>query len=203
MSDIPGKLVYVMGPSGAGKDSVLDRARALALPGMPVVFAHRYITRPAGAGGENHVALSPAEFDLRRRQGLFAFHWQAHGNAYAIGAEIHRWRELGLTVVVSGSREHFVQAGGIDAGTVPVLITAPADRLAARLAQRGREDTGAARARLQRAQAHEIDDPRRVTIVNDGALDDAAEKFVSLLARLRPAAPAPRARRPAENAPAP
>ena len=51
-----------MGPSGAGKDSILDRARVLTLPGTPVVFAHRYITRPAGSGGENHVALSAAEF---------------------------------------------------------------------------------------------------------------------------------------------
>lgn len=203
MSDTAGRLVYVMGPSGAGKDSILDRARVLTLPGTPVVFAHRYITRPAGSGGENHVALSAAEFELRRRQGLFAFHWQAHGNAYAIGTEIHRWRELGLTVVVSGSREHFAQAGGIDDGTVPVLITAPAERLAARLAHRGREDTGAARARLQRAQAHEVDDPRLVTIVNDGVLDDAAEQFVSLLARLQPTAPAPRVRRPAESAPVP
>lgn len=192
-----------MGPSGAGKDSVLDRARSLTLPGTPVVFAHRYITRPAEAGGENHVALSAVEFETRRRQGLFAFHWQAHGNAYAIGAEIHRWRELGLTVVVSGSREHFSQASGIDDGTIPVLITAPADRLAARLANRGREDADAAQARLQRAQALGVDDPRLVTIVNDGALDDAAEKFFSLLARLRPAAPAPRGHYRAESAPAP
>lgn len=202
-SEILGRLVYVMGPSGAGKDSVLDRARALMPPGTPVVFAHRYITRPAAAGGENHVALSAAEFEMRRRQGLFAFHWQAHGNAYAIGIEIHRWRALGLTVVVSGSREHFAQAGGIDGGTVPVLITAPAERLAARLAHRGREDAGAAQARLQRAQAYEIDDPRRVTIVNDGDLDTAAQALVSLLARLRPAAPAPHVHRPAESAPAP
>lgn len=202
-SGTPGKLVYVMGPSGAGKDSVLDRARALMPPGTPVVFAHRYITRPAGAGGENHVALTDSEFEMRRRQGLFAFHWLAHGNAYAIGAEILRWRALGLTVVVSGSREHFAQAGGIDDGTVPVLITAPAERLAARLARRGREDAGAARARLQRAKAHEIDDRRLVTIVNDGALDSAAGEFVSLLARLQPAAPAPHVRRPAESAPAP
>ena len=72
----------------------------------PIAFAHRYITRPADAGGENHVALSRAEFALRRAHGLFAFHWQAHGNDYGIGREIQAWRAAGLTVVVSGSREH-------------------------------------------------------------------------------------------------
>ena len=55
-----------------------------------------------------------AEFELRHAWGLFAFHWQAHGNHYAIGGEVHLWRQAGVTVVVSGSREHFKTAGGID-----------------------------------------------------------------------------------------
>lgn len=181
-----GALVYVMGPSGAGKDSVLDRARALLPPGSSVVFAHRYITRPADSGGENHVALSAAEFEFRRSYGMFAFHWQAHGNSYGIGCEIHLWRELGLTVVVSGSREHFKTTGGIDDDTCPVLITAPAERLAERLAARGREDSRSAAARLQRGEAYIVNDSRLVTIVNDGALDGAARELVSLLATLAP-----------------
>ncbi len=180
-----GPLVYVMGPSGAGKDSVMNRARALLPAGAPVFFAHRYITRPAGAGGENHVALSEAEFALRRDHGLFAFDWEAHGNRYAIGCEIEAWRGLGLTVVVSGSREHFLKADGLDHDTHPVLITAPASRLAERLAKRGREDSDAAAERLGRSSAYEIADRRLVTIVNDGALDAAAGAFISLLARLR------------------
>ncbi|SKA27096.1 ribose 1,5-bisphosphokinase [Enhydrobacter aerosaccus] len=178
-------LVYVMGPSGAGKDSVLARARALLAPEAPVVFAHRYITRPTEAGGENHIALSPREFALRRSHGLFAFHWQAHGNDYGIGREIHAWRKAGLTVVISGSREHFEKVGGVDDDTYPVLITAPPEMLAERLAARGREDESAALARLDRGMAYEVKDPRLVTIVNDGALDTAATAFVSLLATLQ------------------
>ncbi len=174
-----------MGPSGAGKDSVLNRARMLLADNAPVIFAHRYITRAAEAGGENHVELSPAEFGLRRTHGLFAFHWRAHGNEYGIGREIYSWRRAGLTVVVSGSREHFQQIGGIDDDTHPVLITAPADRLAARLAARAREDADATAERLQRSEAYDVTDQRLVTIVNDGALETAAAKFVSLLATLQ------------------
>ncbi len=181
-----GPLVYVMGPSGAGKDSVLNRARAMLAHDAPVVFAHRYITRPSAAGGENHVALSTAEFDLRRQNGLFAFHWHAHGNSYGIGREIHAWRRAGLTVVVSGSREHFQNIGADDPDTLPVLITAPGERLAERLIARGREDGAAAAARLRRSDDYEVLDPRLTTIVNDGPLDDAARRFVSLLATLRP-----------------
>ncbi len=174
-----------MGPSGAGKDSVLDRARASLTADAPVIFAHRYITRDASAGGENHVALTSREFALRLQHGLFAFHWQAHGNHYGIGREIHDWRHAGLTVVVSGSREHFGKAEGIDAGTHPVLITASPQQLAERLAGRGREDSGKAAARLDRGARYQVTDRRVVTIINDSALDTAAEEFVSLLATLR------------------
>lgn len=178
-------LVYVMGPSGAGKDSVLGQARTLLSIDLPVVFAHRYITRPADAGGENHVALSQAEFALRRAHGLFAYHWHAHGNDYGIGAEVEAWRKAGLIVVVSGSREHFQKKDGIDKDTLPVLITAPAERLQERLDSRGREDNTEKAERLRRGLGYEINGARVVTIVNDGALDEAAEAFVRLLATLR------------------
>jgi ribose 1,5-bisphosphokinase len=180
-----GPLVYVMGPSGAGKDSVLERARSLISVDAPIAFAHRYITRPADVGGENHVALSRAEFALRRAHGLFAFHWHAHGNDYGIGREVDTWRAAGLTVVVSGSREHYERVAGTDPDLHPVLITAPADKLKARLASRGRENAVAMASRLARSDAYAVNDARLVTIVNDGALDAAAEVFVRLLATLR------------------
>src|SRR5258708_17327817 len=135
-----------MGPSGAGRDSVLGRAPAMLSIDLPVVFAHRYITRPHDIGGENHVALSPSEFALRRAHGLFAFHWQAHGNDYGIGHEIEAWRNAGLPVVVSGSREHFRKMDCVHNDTVPVLITAPAERLEEPLLKRGLEHTVAATA---------------------------------------------------------
>jgi ribose 1,5-bisphosphokinase len=179
-----GPLVYVMGPSGAGKDSVLERARSMLSIDAPVTFAHRYITRPADVGGENHVALTRTEFAMRRAHGLFAFHWHVHGNDYGIGREIDAWRAANLTVVVSGSREHYEKVAG-NPGLHPVLITAPIDKLRARLASRGRESAAAAASRLQRGEAYAVSDPRLVTIVNDGTLDGAAEAFVRVLATLR------------------
>lgn len=194
-----GSLIYVMGPSGAGKDSVLARARERLPADAPVVFAHRYITRRADAGGENHVALSAAEFALRRARGLFALHWQAHGNAYGIGIEIDEWRAQGLTVVVSGSRAHFDQVADHDPEVLPVLVTASRDVLRERLAARGREDAVGAAHRLARSDALVVNDPRLVTIVNDRTLDEAADTFVSLLTR-QPYEAA--GRRPAQTAPA-
>jgi ribose 1,5-bisphosphokinase len=194
-----GPLIYVMGPSGAGKDAVLERARQMLSIDDPVVFAHRYITRPAAAGGENHICLSRGEFAMRRAWGLFSFHWQAHGNDYGIGIEINAWRDAGLAVVVSGSREHFQMLGGIDEETTPVLITAPAERLQERLQKRGREDPAASAARLQRATALDVAASNLVTIVNDGTIEEAADLLVRLLATFRHS---PADHRQAENVPA-
>jgi ribose 1,5-bisphosphokinase PhnN len=87
--------------------------------------------------------------------------------------------------VVSGSREHFRQMEDTDKDTVPVLITAPAERLQERLQRRGREDAEATAERLERAVAQDLDLAGVITIVNDGPLDEAAEAFVRLLATLR------------------
>lgn len=194
-----GALIYVMGPSGAGKDAVMERARQRLSIDDLVVFAHRYITRPAQTGGENHICLSRSEFAQRRAWGLFAFHWHAHDNDYGIGVEVNTWRATGLAVVVSGSREHFQALDGIDEDTVPVLITASSERLQERLLRRGREDAAASAERLQRGAALDVAAPNLVTIVNDGPIEEAADALVRLLATFRRS---PAGRRQAGIAPA-
>jgi ribose 1,5-bisphosphokinase len=174
--------IYVMGPSGAGKDSVLARARALIPAGLPVAFAHRYITRPADAGAENHVALSEAEFERLRALDLFVFHWRAHGFRYGIGVEADMWRRAGLVTVVSGSREHFATLDARPFRVVPVLITASPARLEARLRSRGREVPAGVNERLARATAIDVRPAGLITIENDGKLDDAARALITLLA---------------------
>jgi ribose 1,5-bisphosphokinase len=175
-----GPIIYVMGPSGAGKDSLLRYARA-RLDGLPIAFAHRYITRPPAPNDENHVALSPAEFALRKARGLFAMHWEAHGLFYGIGLEIETWRRTGLVVVVSGSRTHFDAhlAGSQD--VTPLLITCAPDVLAKRLLARGRETAEAIAERLSRATSAPAH-PALVTIDNSGPIDQAGERLVALLA---------------------
>ncbi|HVJ43250.1 MAG TPA: phosphonate metabolism protein/1,5-bisphosphokinase (PRPP-forming) PhnN [Dongiaceae bacterium] len=144
-----GRLVYVMGPSGAGKDSVIGFARANGNPAK-AAFAHRYITRPPSADTENHVALSEAEFENRRQAGWFALNWQSHGLRYGIGREIDLWLKSGSAVVVNGSRAYLAEATALYPDLQPVLVTAPADIRLARLESRKRESGGDIRARIER-----------------------------------------------------
>jgi ribose 1,5-bisphosphokinase len=105
-----GTLIYLIGPSGSGKDTLINLVRQQLGQECDVCFAHRYISRPASAGGENHVALTEGEFLARQRAGLFAMSWASHGCHYGIGIEINQWLAKGLTVVLNGSRGYLDSA---------------------------------------------------------------------------------------------
>ncbi|WP_266159914.1 phosphonate metabolism protein/1,5-bisphosphokinase (PRPP-forming) PhnN [Dyella silvatica] len=174
-----GRLYYVMGPSGAGKDSVLSWVREHGIP-QGVLCAHRYITRPAHAGGENHVALSDAEFESRALRGLFALTWQAHGLHYGIGREIEHWLHRGADVLVNGSRDAYEQARERFPALQPVLITASREAIAARLAARGRESAADIAARLARSDAYEA--PQDALVIhNDGSLAEAGAALLDAI----------------------
>lgn len=177
------KLIYIMGPSGCGKDSLMAEAR-LRLPAeAPVVFAHRYITRPADAGGENHVALNRAEFQLRLSCGLFALSWESHGFAYGIGREIDIWMEAGLSVVVNGSRAALSAALIAYPDLLPVLVEVPEEILRERLATRGREGDGEIRSRLAQARMSVNAPSAMVRFDNSGPLAERGKALAEIIMR--------------------
>src|SRR6516165_1390213 len=99
-------LVLVVGPSGAGKDTLIEAAR-LALADDPRFrFVRRVITRPADAGGEAHEAVSEAEFAARD----FTLQWQAHGLRYGIPAAVIDDVGLEQVVVANVSRTVVAEA---------------------------------------------------------------------------------------------
>lgn len=177
------ELFYVIGASGVGKDSLLRYAREHLPAGAPLVFAHRYITRAADAGGENHVALSADEFHTRSEHGLFAIQWHSHQTCYGIGIEIEQWLAKGISVVLNGSRAYLPEAASRYPQLVPVLIRADAETLRERLLARGREDAQAIEQRL--AQAAILDEatrhPRLLRINNEGELSVAGEQLLQRL----------------------
>jgi ribose 1,5-bisphosphokinase len=182
-----GRLILVVGPSGAGKDSVLDWVRARLASGpdaTKVRFARRTITRPADAGGERHIAVDREGFERLRAGGAFALCWSANGHCYGIGREIRAWLEAGQTVVVSASRAHLPEALEAFPQAEVALVNASTAVLRARLAARGREAPGEIEARLARATAFALPDGvAAAEIVNDGALEDAGRSLLALLTR--------------------
>ncbi len=146
-----GRLLYIIGPSGAGKDSVLAACHQALTAEDRCLVAHRYITRPPHAGAEQHVPLSDAEFAQRSAQNLFCLQWDSNGHRYGIGIEVQAWLERGLHVLVNGSREYLPEAQLRFPQLLPVLVWADPAVLRERLLQRGRETPAQVEARLTRA----------------------------------------------------
>lgn len=177
---VNGRLLYVVGPSGSGKDSLIDYARPRAPAN--VAFARRTITRLASAGGEQHIAVTPHDFEELLASGAFAMHWRANGLSYGIGREIVDWLAQGRTVVVSGSRAYLPQALAAFPHLQVVSITASAETLRARLVARSRESAAEIEARLARATALHVPPGTPVReIRNDGGLAQGGEKLLRLL----------------------
>ncbi len=174
------KIVWLMGPSGSGKDSLLAALRQQEH--NQLLVAHRYITRAADAGCENHIALSEKEFAQRQQQGLFALSWQAHHQSYGIGIEVDIWLKAGFGVVVNGSRQHLKQARArYGDALIPVCLHVSTEVLRQRLEQRGRETPRQIEQRLLRAAISAPDLDACLVLNNDGSLLQSVELFMRLV----------------------
>ena len=181
---MPGRLFYVVGASGVGKDSLIEYARERLAETHAIAFAHRYITRAAESGGENHIELTAGEFEQRERLGLFAMAWESHGYRYGIGIEIDAWLSKGIAVVVNGSRGYVPSVRARYPQIGIVWISADPQAVEARLEQRGRESRDEIDARLARNGRLGVAAPPGVLrIDNDGTLEEAGERLVALLTR--------------------
>lgn len=163
-----GRFIAVVGPSGVGKDTVID-ALVAARPGL--LRAHRVITRPASAGGEDFEGVAPDEFRRRAAEGAFALAWEAHGLCYGIPAGIARPLDAGRDVIANLSRGVLDAARRQFPGTVVLALHARPEVLAARLAQRGRESAAEIEARLARMDGFRVEGADVVQVDNSGSLD--------------------------------
>lgn len=171
-------ITAIVGPSGAGKDTLIRGALA-ARPDLHLV--RRVITRPTEAGGEEFEGVTPEDFAHRAARGDFALTWEAHGLHYGIPkAQV----DLSADVVFNGSRAALPRASVVFPGLRVILITAPDIVLALRLAARGRETAGDITARLARAAFAMPEGIAFRTVVNDTTPEVGIAR---LLAALQPA----------------
>lgn len=175
-----GALVLVVGPSGAGKDTLIAGARA-ALAGDPRIrFPHRLVTRPVTAH-EAHDTIDEEDFAAGERENAFALSWRAHGLGYAIPREVTDAVAAGAICVLNGSRSRVADARARLPGVLVIEVTAPRAVLAARITARGRDAD--ADARLARNDSLEPIRPD-IAIVNDRTPEEGVAALVAALRAL-------------------
>jgi ribose 1,5-bisphosphokinase len=170
----PGRLILVVGPSGAGKDTLIGLAQAACADDPGVVFPQRVVTREASSS-ENNAAVSPMMFGQMLAHGEFAFQWEAHGLRYGVPHAIVDDIRGGRVVVVNVSRTIVELARRSYANVTVVSITAPPDILAQRIADRGRGSDGQVEGRIRRTVVSAEPD---VIINNIGPAKDHAAQLL-------------------------
>ena len=179
-----GRLVLVVGPSGAGKDTLIAGAKAALAGDRRFVFPRRVVTRPAMAALEDHESVSPEAFAAARAAGAYALDGEAHGLGYGLPASLVDDIAAGRVVVFNGSRAMVPAAQAKFPGVQVLLIEATPEVRARRLAGRGRESATEIAARL----AREVPGvpAGAVRIDKSGALADGIARFVLALRSVAP-----------------
>jgi len=176
-----GTLFLIVGPSGAGKDSLIAAARATLAEDPDFIFPRRHITRPEAAGGEDHIEVSPAVFETAKRGGAYSLTWRSHGLSYGIPVGIEEALADGCSVVINVSRSVLEEARRRYQPLWIIVVTAPWHVLSERLSRRGRETAADIAARIARAGDDSPSGPDVVTIENAGELAEAVKKFIAAL----------------------
>ncbi len=179
-----GAWVLVVGPSGAGKDTLLGLANRAVVDRPRISFARRIVTRPRNEF-EDHASVDAEEFEALRSDGAFALHWQAHGLSYAIPAQCRAAVDRGGIVVCNVSRTVVAQARQQLGQVKTVMVTASPDVLAQRIAMRGRE--AFAGQRLARDLNGEVSPYVDLVIDNSGSPEQGAAPLIAFLRDLHEA----------------
>ncbi|THD76714.1 phosphonate metabolism protein/1,5-bisphosphokinase (PRPP-forming) PhnN [Thalassobius vesicularis] len=173
-----GRFIAVVGPSGAGKDTVME---AVCTRHPEIYRVTRVITRSPEAAGEDATSVSEAEFTEMVAAGAFALHWRAHGLAYGIPASVDQHLAEGRDVLANLSRAVLPLMSDRFERSMTVVITASADVLAQRLQDRGRESAEDMAKRLERADFALPAGISPVVIRNEGTLETAVAAFEAAL----------------------
>ena len=181
---MPGRLIYLMGPSGSGKDTILQGLGRLM--GQRGYIAPRLITRPRTSTERDAVSVSHAEFLQLERSGGLAMSWRANGLAYGVRVDINDRLSAGCDVLVNGSREYLLQARSRYRTLVPVLLTVEDETLYQRLVARGRENQDQIRRRLDRNAryarlADSVNAGAIMALDNSGPVEDAIQALYQYL----------------------
>lgn len=177
-----GALILVVGPSGVGKDTLLDEAAAALANTKRFHFAKRAITRAADAGGEDHIPYGEAAFRQAEQDDEFMLSWRAHGLCYGIPQDpAARLRADGAAIVANVSRTVIDDARNRLQPVRVIMVRAAPATIRRRLSERGRETPEDIEARLARADAYTVSGRDVCYVDNDDTVAEGARRMIAAL----------------------
>jgi len=176
-----GCFIAIVGPSGAGKDTLIAWLKLRLDAIDDILFVRRAVTRDADGSTEDHDSLDHQAFSAQEAAGSFAVCWEAHGLRYGIpAASLHHVGKGGIAIA-NGSRRALGEIERVFGDLIVINLTVDRHVLAERLARRGRETADEIEKRLARSSEKLPDCGRIVEIDNSGPVEQAGLAFLDLL----------------------
>jgi len=181
-----GKIFYLVGPSGSGKDSLIKYAREELQDRYPVIFPRKYVARRMGCVGESDIPVPHDQILGMTKNGEFSMCWESYGNIYGLGNIAEYCVANGISIVISGSGEYLLAAERLCPRLYPhirpVLVEVSTDVAKKRLCERRRESPEEIEKRIERAgRFNNVKDIALKIIDNSGNLNSSGREFVEFL----------------------
>ena len=195
----PGWFVAIVGPSGAGKDTIINAVHQALKNNPEFLFVRRTITRKAGInsfdghdetsqniGNEDNIGVTLEKFFELSEKASFSLQWFAHGIHYALPIGIVDEVRKGKIVIANVSRAELEHAKELFGKVFVIEINAPIGILKERLISRKREKITDIEERLERANipVHLPKGAKYCYIDNSGNITSAVDKVLSILQKL-------------------
>lgn len=183
MTSLRYKLFVVSGPSGAGKGTLVARARK-ELPGLGLtVSATTRDPRPGEVDGVSYFFLTPKEFQRRLSEHAFIEWADVHGHMYGtLVSEVERNQAEGHSVILEIDVQGALQVKERFPDAVLIFIKPPSiEVLRERLVNRGTESEDDLKLRLANASKELALANRYDEIVVNDDLEQATNKLVNII----------------------
>lgn len=178
-----GRLVVLSGPSGVGKDTVIDAWRAVDDRVRRVVACTSRAPREGEVDGESYHFLTRAEFEDRVAAGDFLEYKEVHGNLY--GTPLRQMEAMlaeGLIAILKIDVQGAAEVRKLRPDALTIILLPPSMReLEARIRGRAQDSEETIQKRLAGARAEmAAADDYQHQIVND-RISRVVQKLVEIL----------------------
>lgn len=179
-----GKLFFIVGNSGSGKDSLIEWVVAHWPAGVPEIHvAKRVITRPASPETEDFEPVTRDQFTALQEADAFAFWWVSYDIYYGVRRRVLDLLSQGTSVLVNVSRQIIPESRARFPSLRVIFVRVPLEVTMQRVADRGRESGAKLEARVDRARQLQALPDADFVVDNTGALEEGGRALRDYLVR--------------------
>ncbi len=182
-----GLLVVISGPSGVGKDTVIQRLLELDPNLKYSVSGTTRKPRPGEKPDENYTFLTRAEFEQLVARGAFLEHASYNGNLYGTFRDrVERTRDAGRDMVLKIDVQGAEQVRKLMPDAILIFVVAPSEEeLKHRQERRGSESPHDLASRRKIAEKEMTYTSHYDHVVTNDDVDRAASEILDLIRRAR------------------